>query len=122
MQIDGLGKPSMPGVSPDTDARLANVKRAAEHGDAKETARQFETLFATMLVREMRRSMPTPIFGEGAGADVYESWFDEHLGGALAQRDALGLADVVKSTLLRAQAAREAMQAEKTGTAGEQVR
>ncbi len=116
MQIGDLQKPQL--LAPDTDVRLADARRASERGDAGETARQFETLFGTMLVRELRRSMPKGMFGDGAGADVYEGWFDEHLGRSLAERDTLGLAGMVKTTIQRAQAAREAMLAQAAGNEG----
>jgi flagellar protein FlgJ len=89
------------------DVQLERARRAAERGEVRETARQFETLFATQLVRELRRAIPGGIFGEGAGADVFEGWFDEHLGNALGERETLGIAELVRSSLLRAQAARE---------------
>lgn len=104
MQIGDFDKPQLPGLE-STDAGLERARRASERGDAGETAKQFETLFATMLVRELRRSMPQGIFGDGAGADVYEGWFDEHLGNALAGRDSLGIAGLVKTSIHRAQAA-----------------
>jgi len=110
MRIGDLEKPLLPAAS-ESDALLASAKRAAERGDAGETARQFEQLFGVMLVRELRRSMPDGLFGSGAGADVYEGWFDEQLGGALAGRDALGIAGMVKTSLGRAQAARDATEA-----------
>ena len=98
------------GASPgDQDqAKLDAVRRAVEHGDAGEASRQFEKLFAVLLVRELRRTMPEGPFGDGPGADVYEGWFDEQLGGALSQRDALGLAGMIKSAIGRAQAAHDA--------------
>lgn len=108
MNIGDLQKPQLASLSSAEDARLASARRAADKGDDKTTAREFEKLFAVMLVRELRRSMPESPFGEGAGADVYEGWFDEHLGGALAQRDTLGIAGMVKSALGRTQAARDA--------------
>jgi Rod binding domain-containing protein len=110
MQIE-LTKPQLPTFSSAGEARLAQAKRAAERGDTRETAKQFETLFGALLVRELRRSMPQGMFGSGAGADVYEGWFDEHLGNALAERDSLGIARMIESTLARAQAARAAMEA-----------
>lgn len=119
MNIGDLQKPTLPGLgSADTslaDRHLAGARRAAERGDAQETAREFEKLFGLMLVRELRRSMPTGLFGDGAGADVYEGWFDEQLGGALAERDALGIAGIVKAALGRAQAARAATAAIEAG-------
>ncbi len=107
MQIGSIQKPALPGLEGDLDSRLAGAQRSAERGDTQETARQFETLFGVMLVRELRRSMPKGLFGDGAGADVYEGWFDQQLGDALAERDALGIAGMVKTSLGRAQAALE---------------
>lgn len=79
--------------------------RAARSGRDDEAGQAFEGLFARMLVRELRRSLPEGPFGGGAGADVYEGWFDEHLGQALVERDALGLAGLVKTGIGRAVAA-----------------
>ena len=108
MRIDDLRKLAAPNLGSLDDARLAGARRAAERGDAKETARQFEKLFAVLLVRELRRSMPQGMFGDAPGADVYEGWFDEHLGSALAAHDALGLTGMVQAAIGRAQAARDA--------------
>ena len=36
-------------------------------------------------------------FGGGAGSDVYESWFDQHIASALSKTDALGLAGMLKA-------------------------
>lgn len=108
--------PALPQLASLDAARLGgqpidDLRRSAERGDAAETARSFEQLFAVLLVRELRRCMPESPFGQGPGADVYEGWFDEHLGAALAERDALGLAGMVKSAIGRAQAARDAASA-----------
>jgi Rod binding domain-containing protein len=89
------------------ERQLDAARRAAARGDTDETAREFEKLFAVLLVRELRRSMPEGPFGKGPGADVYEGWFDEHLGGALAEHDSLGIAGMIKTSLQRAQAARD---------------
>lgn len=98
--LDSL-KAHLSSLEPLADARLERARRASEAGGPAETARQFEQLFATLLVRELRRSMPQSPFGEGSGAEVYEGWFDEHLGNALAQRDALGIARIVARDLAR---------------------
>lgn len=83
----------------------ARALREAEGGDPLQVAqagRQLESLFARLLVRELRRALPEGPFGGGAGADVFEGWFDEHLGNALVERDALGLAGLVKTGIGRA--------------------
>ena len=83
---------------------LGNARRAkalAEREDAgnedKEKAVEaFQMLLATQLVKEMRKTLPKGVFGGGAGSDVYESWFDQHIAGALSESDALGLAGMLK--------------------------
>jgi Rod binding domain-containing protein len=65
----------------------------------EDAAQRFEELFASVLVKEMRRSLPDGFFGDGAGKDVFEGWFDEHVGRALAERGGLGLADTVRAGL-----------------------
>jgi Rod binding domain-containing protein len=79
--------------SPDP-ARLAQ-------GDPREAAQRFEALLATMLVKEMRSSLPEGFFGSGSAGDVYGGWLDEHVGRALAERDALHLEGVLQESLER---------------------
>ena len=70
---------------------LEGARDAAQRGQAGEAALEFEKLFATLLVKELRRGLPEGFFGKGAGADVYEGWLDEHLGTALSEGRGLGL-------------------------------
>ena len=104
MQVQGLQDLRSPLLAPSSEMQLELAQDAARRGDTDETARQFETIFATLLVRELRRAMPEGPFGKGAGADVYEGWFDEHLGQALGAHDALGIAGLVKTALGRTSA------------------
>lgn len=72
--------------------RAADAARAAAlRGEATQAAHDLEKLFATVLVKELRRGLSDGFFGKGAGADVYEGWLDEHLGSALADGPGLGL-------------------------------
>lgn len=82
--------------------------RGVAGATAEEAGRRMEALFATMLVKELRRALPNQgFFGTGPGADTYNGWFDEHLGEILARDAALGLAGQVKVALDRRQAAQE---------------
>ena len=114
--LQSLGGPGrLQGLVSNGDlAKARGAQRAAESGeaDAEAVGRRFEELFATMLVREMRKSASgiNPeggFFGKGAGADVYEGWFDEHVGRELAARDSLGLVGMVKAGIARTQATEE---------------
>jgi Rod binding domain-containing protein len=78
---------------------LEQARRAADRGDAEAAAQKFEALLATQLVKEMRRGVGGGFFGGGAGSDVFEGWFDEHLGQALADSNALDLAAAVRFEL-----------------------
>ena len=83
-------------------ADLATEARPGE--DGAEASQRLEGYFAMMLVKEMRRSMPEGFFS-GTGSDVYGAWFDEHVGAALSENDALGLAGLVKVAMARDEAA-----------------
>lgn len=82
--------------------RLAQRASELARSDRTEDAAQrFEELLATVLVKELRRALPDGLFGQGPGADVFEGWFDEHLGKSLARDGALGLGEIVREGLLR---------------------
>jgi Rod binding domain-containing protein len=73
-----------------------------EHSNPEEeraAAHKLEGLFATLLVKEMRSTQTTGIFGEGTSADVYGGWFDQYLGEVLAKHGELHLADSIEHSL-----------------------
>ena len=39
------------------------------------------------------------VFGKGPGSDIFEGWYDKHVGEALAEQEALGLAGMIRATL-----------------------
>lgn len=76
--------------------RTPEVPRAS----AKDAGREMEKLFSTLLVKELRKSLPEEgFFGSGAGSDIFNGWFDEFLGERLAKEGALGMAQRVESAL-----------------------
>jgi Rod binding domain-containing protein len=107
------------------DARLADLSSTArldaatgaadvaEDGFVLEAADEFEALLATTLVREMRKGLPDGFFGKGPGADVFEGWLDEHVGGSLAESGALDLAGIIKVNLGTKQSDKDAHQEQK---------
>lgn len=67
---------------------------------AESVGAQFESLFLSLLLKEMRQSLePGSLFGEDKG-DVLGGLFDTYLGEHLAQRGGLGIADVVNRQLM----------------------
>lgn len=85
-------------------ASLASSERAAHiSSDAspREAAEKFEALFATMLVKEMRKALPDGFFGSEADGDIYAGWLDQHLGQAIAKSGDLHLAPMLQRSLER---------------------
>ena len=89
------------------ESQIAGARRAAQGGDVDAAALAFEELLATMLVRELNKTLPEGFFGEGVGSDTFNGWLEEHLGSALADTQALGIAESVRASLIRKQHAPE---------------
>lgn len=81
----------------------AALDTAGENREA--AAKKLEALFATMLVREMRKSLPKGFFGDGPGADTFNGWFDQKLGQSLSDSGALDLAGQISVSLQAKEAA-----------------
>jgi Rod binding domain-containing protein len=79
----------------------AESARKSPTEDAGDAAKKFQSVFSTLLVREMRRSLSTGFFGEGADGDIYSGWLDEHVGESLAERDALHMRDMIQRSVLQ---------------------
>lgn len=94
MQISG---PSIPVDSTQLASAEALARRG--HDDPKVAAKKFEALFATLLVKEMRKALPDGFFGEGSDGDIYSGWLDQHLGEAIAKRGGLHIAPMVEQSL-----------------------
>jgi Rod binding domain-containing protein len=80
-------------------SELKGLESLAASGEEAEAAQAFESLFASMLVKEMRSSIDGGFFGKGPGADTYGQWFDKEMGAAIAADNGLGLAGVLKAQL-----------------------
>lgn len=86
------------------EGKLTALRRDLQHSSPESAAEKLEALFATILVKEMRRALPNGFFGDGIGADTFNGWFDEHLGEALARSGALDLAGMIKTSLVAGEA------------------
>lgn len=89
------------------DAQLDKLRESALHTSPREAANKFEALFATQLVKEMRKTLGEGFFGEGPQADVYAGWLDQFVGEAIARDGGLHLTKRLEQDLERAQAARD---------------
>jgi Rod binding domain-containing protein len=83
-------------------ARAASSERSAHAGVRRtgaDAANSFEEMFATLLVKEMRRALPEGFFGKGTDGDVYAGWLDQTLGQAIAASGALRLSQKVREAI-----------------------
>lgn len=86
------------------DQSLGRAKQLAERmknsedqaGESKAVAEEFSALLGTMLVKELRKSLPEGFFGQGAGSDIMDGWLDEHIGKSLATGWDLDIAGMVR--------------------------
>lgn len=120
MSFDALGaagRLDMTGLKLDQALRGADAAREDVEA-AEQTAQKFEELFATMLVKELRKGLPEGFFGSGSGADIYSGWLDQNLAQAVARDGALGLAGMIKTSLLGGASVNSAARAAASGMAG----
>lgn len=95
-----MQSPLLPTGLDSLTTRLSLDKRAPQ-ATPGETAKKFESVLATLLVKEMRRSIPEGFFGEGASGDIYSGWLDDHVGQTLAARDALHMREMIEKSVLQ---------------------
>jgi len=118
------GAPHIPAAaSTQAGPSRATLERQLAGASPQEAADKMEALFATLLVKELRRALPNGFFGSGIGADTFEGWLDEHLGQSLADSDSLGLAGQIKVGLERkvqaeSAAAEAALEVDRSRTGG----
>lgn len=98
-------------------AGLSGLKRdaATQSPEAiREVARQFESLFTSMMLKSMRSaSMGDELFGSDQ-ADMYQDMFDQQMAVQLASGKGLGLADMLVRQLMQGGAAAAAAPAADT--------
>ncbi|WP_182870011.1 rod-binding protein [Rhodopirellula sp. JC639] len=83
---------------------------AAAKGEApsaagmEELGTEFESVFLSMLMKEMRNSLEDGLFG-GDGSDSFGGMFDQFIGQHLAQSKAIGVSDLLVQQYSKTQAA-----------------
>lgn len=78
---------------------ILNGDGPTTEAEIEEAATQMESLFASMLVKEMRGSMSKGFFGDGPGSDIYNEWFDKSIGESIAADGGLGMVGMLKVQL-----------------------
>lgn len=68
----------------------------------KRAAQNFEAIFVSQILRNMRRSnTESGLFGNGMSGDIYGSMFDEKIAEAIASKGGLGIADIIIESIKR---------------------
>jgi Rod binding domain-containing protein len=94
MRINGTG----PAAPENVDARLKDLLPGK--GGAKEAAVAVEGIFMSMLVGEMKKTLPGGgFFGDAPGSDVFDGMFERLMGEEMAKKGGFGLAAFVEEGL-----------------------
>ncbi len=73
---------------------------ADQEGRLRETAREFESLFAAYLLKVMRETIEeSGLGGEGLGKNIYSELFDQEIAALIGRRGALGISDILLNRL-----------------------
>ncbi|MEO8316378.1 MAG: flagellar assembly peptidoglycan hydrolase FlgJ, partial [Pseudomonadota bacterium] len=83
---------------------LAALKREAAAqtpAAVRETAKQFESLFTTMMLKSMRQASPKDSLFGSDQQDFYQDMFDQQLSVQLSKGKGMGLADVLVRQLMQ---------------------
>lgn len=84
-----------PGLHPSFEQSVPDP-RAAQ--DPHALAQEFESLFVSQLIKEMRQSSEEGLF-PGDESDTFGGMFDMFLGRHIAENGGIGLADSIRSAL-----------------------
>jgi len=76
-------------------ARMAQIDKTAKEYEAGFVGAMLESMFAGIKTDKM--------FGGGSGEDMYRSLMTQEYGKAVAERGTLGIADSIKSAMIRMQ-------------------
>ncbi len=107
LAIEGSLRSSVPGYGAPEDPLspalrgLAAGTEALKGEDLRRAARDFEAVFLRMILSSMVPEDGGGLFGEGPSAGVVRGLFVDQVGGSLAERRSLGIADLIERTMDR---------------------
>src|SRR5436305_1072556 len=91
----------MDGINPLLAPSLSQGSTPNPHASPAKVAQQFEGVFASMLIKQMRQTLDgDAMFGKDAG-EVYGGMFDQFLGEHVGRQGGLGIGEMVRSALER---------------------
>ncbi len=99
MQIDGT-LAGMTGANAVTDSKMADAQQALHNKKLKEACKGFETMFLTLMYKQMRATVPKDeLFGHSNTDEIIESYRDEALMEKVSDAGGIGLADMLYKQL-----------------------
>ena len=86
--------------SQDNTSKLSNKLESAytEKDDKKlkETCKEFESLFISMMMKEMRKTVPeSELLSSSFATDTYQEMFDEEISKSASKGNGIGIADAM---------------------------
>ena len=92
MNTNGVNAPNPIDPRPRGSAEAGNKPDAG----LRKAAVAFEGIMMQMLMKEMQDAqLENGLFGDGAGTDIYQGLFNQHLSGRLSEGSPFGIADML---------------------------
>ena len=93
--------PMNPSSIPESEAKGPGVKKIDE-GKLKKACGDFESIFISQMLKEMRKSIPkSGLLDGGSQQDAYLSLFDEELSKSMAKRGGIGLGKILYQNIMK---------------------
>lgn len=103
--MDGLGAPGLSLFGASGVSSLATATRGSP-AEAREVARQFESVFLGQLFEQMSMGLKTDgTFGGGPSEGIYRSYLNNAIADQVARNGGIGIADAVYREILKLQEA-----------------
>jgi flagellar protein FlgJ len=94
-------KPMNLSSTPESAGKGPGVKKIDE-GELKKACGDFESIFISQMLKEMRKSIPkSGLLDGGSQHDMYLSLFDEELSKSLAKRGGIGLGKILYQDIMK---------------------
>ncbi|MDQ7823764.1 MAG: rod-binding protein [Candidatus Eremiobacteraeota bacterium] len=89
MQIEGITP------QPIKDAADVTPSKKQEESKLKDACQQFESLFLSQILKEMKKSIPKAEGEEGKDKDMYEDLMYEEISKSMAASGGIGMANIL---------------------------
>ena len=85
-------------------SQRADIGNISKHGSADAAAEDFEAFFISQMLDQMYVGIKTDgMFGGGQGENVFRGMLHQEYGKVVAERGGFGIADMVRSEMLKIQ-------------------